>query len=938
MPVTGYQYGGDSADFLYTAVSAGTHSFVALVPNANVAFWTAASGGTQITTLTYNGNPVTTVPATATGQLPVFTETTGITSMWADAGAGVRVLIKPTNSGSSLDADTANNVNNHSSLTATALSATFVAATDTCAIPASATVISSTSGTANRLVDCFGGKMWGFNSTTGYFQTSTDNGATWVTDRPMPAADTCVRLIACSDGEYVAAMASAGVFKSAGWAGGSPTWTLKVSNNGTTTFQQFGVDGDGTHFIAAGYSAQFRGDSRYVYISSDSGNTWTQVFDSFAQFGQLDASLSHMHGMCYDAPSGRFYFGVGHGSQTCTQQTITVTGSPTGGTFTLTLGSNTTGPINYNAAASDIATAVTGLLSGNAAHVYVAGGPGPGTPWVVYFVGNLNITTATMTANSSGLTGGSSPNVTVTAATYTSAQIAGTYYTANGGTTWQVAAGMVSNPAPTTIRSTSVGLCCASDGAQAGLFGVVRQSNPTTEVITRTWAWNPGAGGVLGFGRGGWLDPATGIVYFGFQSGKASIPPVIVAGTPTSGGLLYTSPTGTIGDFYAVAVKPAPNVLYAWGQIGSVDKTLTAFLAGRGAPRVDTGNIFGGNVPDGSSVAAGASAVVNGTAFNSTVIGAGANVTGTQDMTAIGYQATVTAGLSVVVGSRATVDATGVTVGVTASTNGNAQCVAIGYNAQAGGATSVVIGNGASSTVASVVVVGQGASATTAGAIAVGKLASASLGNAVAIGNAAAVTGNSTGIGFNAAASVSSTVIGSSASANNAGIAIGTGVAVTGANAIGLGASASFGSSVALGAATTAVNQIAVGARQIEGASLAGIPGAPTASGFRVFSVNDANGKAVLYAKFSSGANMVLAAEAGTTGAVAVGTATLSAGSVTVSNANVTANSIIRVWNKTIGGTPGAYSISAKTAGTSFTIASSSGSDTSVVQWEVESW
>lgn len=70
-------------------------------------------------------------------------------------------------------------------------------------------------------------------------------------------------------------------------------------------------------------------------------------------------------------------------------------------------------------------------------------------------------------------------------------------------------------------------------------------------------------------------------------------------------------------------------------------------------------------------------------------------------------------------------------------------------------------------------------------------------------------------------------------------------------------------------------------------------------------------------------------------GAVKQGTATLVAGTVTVSDAAVTNNTLIRVYPKTLGGTPGALYISARTAATGFTITSTSGTDTSVVQYDI---
>jgi hypothetical protein len=64
-----------------------------------------------------------------------------------------------------------------------------------------------------------------------------------------------------------------------------------------------------------------------------------------------------------------------------------------------------------------------------------------------------------------------------------------------------------------------------------------------------------------------------------------------------------------------------------------------------------------------------------------------------------------------------------------------------------------------------------------------------------------------------------------------------------------------------------------------------------------------------------------------------MGTATLAAGTVTVANTSITATSRVFLTCQTPGGTPGWLRVSARTAGTSFTILSSSASDTSVVGW-----
>ena len=64
-----------------------------------------------------------------------------------------------------------------------------------------------------------------------------------------------------------------------------------------------------------------------------------------------------------------------------------------------------------------------------------------------------------------------------------------------------------------------------------------------------------------------------------------------------------------------------------------------------------------------------------------------------------------------------------------------------------------------------------------------------------------------------------------------------------------------------------------------------------------------------------------------------MGTATLSAGSVTVSTTAVTANSRIFLTGQNSSGTAGALGVTARTAGTSFTITSTSGTDTRLVAW-----
>jgi len=95
-------------------------------------------------------------------------------------------------------------------------------------------------------------------------------------------------------------------------------------------------------------------------------------------------------------------------------QTITITGTPTGGTFTLTFRGQTTAGIAFNADNATVETALEGLSTVGSGNATVTGGPGPGTPWVVTFSGALaDQAIRPITANGAGLTGGTNPTIAV---------------------------------------------------------------------------------------------------------------------------------------------------------------------------------------------------------------------------------------------------------------------------------------------------------------------------------------------------------------------------------------------------------------------------------------------------------------------------------------------------------------------------------------------
>jgi len=95
-------------------------------------------------------------------------------------------------------------------------------------------------------------------------------------------------------------------------------------------------------------------------------------------------------------------------------QTILITGTPTGGDFTLTFDGETTAPIAFNANGAAVKAALEALPNIQVGDITPGGGPLPGTQVSVNFGGSFaGIDVPQMTADDSGLTGGTSPTVTV---------------------------------------------------------------------------------------------------------------------------------------------------------------------------------------------------------------------------------------------------------------------------------------------------------------------------------------------------------------------------------------------------------------------------------------------------------------------------------------------------------------------------------------------
>jgi hypothetical protein len=130
----------------------------------------------------------------------------------------------------------------------------------------------------------------------------------------------------------------------------------------------------------------------------------------------LSFNVANLQSICLLSDKGCTLTTNGTGSADV--QTVSISGTPTGGTFALGFKGAITAPIAYNATAAAVQSALQALATIGAGNVTCTGGPLPGTAVTCTFAGTLATgLQPAMAQNSGGLTGGSSPTVTVTHAT-----------------------------------------------------------------------------------------------------------------------------------------------------------------------------------------------------------------------------------------------------------------------------------------------------------------------------------------------------------------------------------------------------------------------------------------------------------------------------------------------------------------------------------------
>jgi hypothetical protein len=132
-------------------------------------------------------------------------------------------------------------------------------------------------------------------------------------------------------------------------------------------------------------------------------------------YGRFNAMLTLLYGAL-----GIKYIKTPGGTNSV--QTLTLTGAPTGGTFTITYAAQTTAALPYNATAAQVEAALEALSNIDEGEVDVTGGPLNSAPILVQFFGKLVGTTTLFTVTPS-FTGGTSPTLTPTIST------TGTVYT-----------------------------------------------------------------------------------------------------------------------------------------------------------------------------------------------------------------------------------------------------------------------------------------------------------------------------------------------------------------------------------------------------------------------------------------------------------------------------------------------------------------------------
>jgi len=148
-------------------------------------------------------------------------------------------------------------------------------------------------------------------------------------------------------------------------------------------------------------------------------------------------------------------------------QTVTISGSPTGGSFKLTYNGQTTAAIAYNASASAVQSALGVLPNIGSGNVLVSGSG----PWVATFSGALgSLWQPLLSADYSLLTGGTSPAVAIAHTTPGALQYSYMAYASGNSDGSQTAVGILALDASTDNQGRVTYSAASSAGDEHGQF------------------------------------------------------------------------------------------------------------------------------------------------------------------------------------------------------------------------------------------------------------------------------------------------------------------------------------------------------------------------------------------------------------------------------------------------------------------------------------
>lgn len=350
----------------------------------------------------------------------------------------------------------------------------------------------------------------------------------------------------------------------------------------------------------------------------------------------------------------------------------------------------------------------------------------------------------------------------------------GIYYSRDKGSTWTRVANLdvplaAGTPAPTLMKATDLGIVCGSDNEYNGLYSLDRPANPADMRLRWIAEWHTGADQLMGLANTSFRDPATGIVYVGFQALGGDVVKgggkfIIAASDGITGQIIYESPVpspvGSRTPFFLVVSPNRSLTASISSDVPGKPTRLQAVVPPPGplsSVQLDPGGaLFGRRTSPVGSLAVGGGSLAG---FTGTAVGVNARANG-EVRTAVGYEAQALGDLSTVVGALAvatTGGANGVVFGGTSLVSG-AGGVAVGFGAAAG-LSGTVVGSGGAVAAESGTAFGFAAKATGGQGCAFGVFASASASSASAYGpNAVAAGAQSVAVGQNSSTSAPQSV------------------------------------------------------------------------------------------------------------------------------------------------------------------------------------